>query len=254
MSRANPTASSPNPCSTWFEWKGEFGQVSHYDKEKKERVIVPTPFKFIVLDTLSTVTGYNKKLKSGIYANEVRNISADPLVVKFFKGEEIANGLWSAIKKDVAYENGKFCASVYIAFRESKEAPMQIGNIKMNGCALGPWFDFQKKSRADIDAKGVTMKAGTKDTSGSVDFVPPVFSISEITGESNTEAQHLADTLAIFLKGYLKRPVDETLDQRTSHQAEDENQDYEEAEATARRPQHPSDPHPSDEAELDIPF
>lgn len=266
MSRSCPTETSANPSTRFFEWKGGEGALTYYDKEAKERVFVKGAFRFLVLDVLSTVTGYHDK-KGGIYSNEVRNVSTDNLVVKFFKAGEIANGLWSAIKKDVAYEKGQFAASVYIAFREAgKEGPLQIGNIKMSGCALSPWFDFRKAHRKDIETdKAVVIKAGTEITTGSgrntITFIPPVFSLVDATPETNAEAVALDKELQAFLKGHLKRSVDETLDQRTGHAeeeadqrhpAEDEPPEY--VEEVARRAPRPSDPDLDAAEEDDIPF
>ena len=47
---------------------------------------------------LSTVAGFSKKDNCGVYANEVKNLSKDPLSVKTRKGE-IATGLYSEIKE-----------------------------------------------------------------------------------------------------------------------------------------------------------
>ncbi len=250
MSRSNPNSATQNPSQRWHEWKGGDGQLEWYDRETKKSVPVKLPFKFLVLDTLSTITGYSNK-HGGIGSNEVRDVRTDPLLVKFFKAGNIANGLWSNIKEKVGYNDGKFTASVYIAYRENKDAPLQIGNIKMAGCALSPWFDFKKKHQAEINDKAVTMTAGEEVTVGTgksaIVFTPPVFTVSEISAETNAEAVALDKELQEFLAGYLKRPVDEKMDQRSGHPAEDENQDYEEADHAAKRHPHPSDP---DEADL----
>ena len=217
MSRSNPTASNPNPATRWFEWKGSEGKLVWYDKEKKENIEAPKGFRFLVLDQLNTVTGYNKKAKSGIHSNEVRE-STDILVVKYFSGDIIAEGSWTAIKKDVIYEKGKFAKSVYIAFKDGDE--LKIGNIKMSGSALGPWFDFSKKHRSDLDTKAVLIKAGEKDTTGDVEFIPPAFSIIDANDETNAAAKLLDIELQKFLDGYFKRTKIEQIDQRTGHEDE----------------------------------
>lgn len=206
MSRSAPNANSnPNPATHWFEWRGGEGTLSFYEKETKTQVSVPTPFKFMVLDQLSTASGYNKKLKSGIFANEVRDVRTDVLKVKFFNGEEIASGLWKDIKEKVNFKQGSFATSCYIAFKE--DDILKIGNLRISGCALGPWIDFVKANRSDIDAKGVVLKKGPQDTSGSVHFYPPVFEIMEISDKTNSEATALDKSLQVFLKGYLAKNV-----------------------------------------------
>lgn len=244
MSRSAPTQNNPNPSTRWLEWKGGDGTLEYYDKQTKEKVTVPPPFKFLVLDQLSTVTGYCEKNEAGIYANEVRDVRADALFVKVFKGGALANGLWEDVKDKVKAAGGKFACSVYIAFRENKSAPLQIGNIKISGCALGPWFDFRKKHQSEINEKAVTIRVGAQEKKGGTKFFPPLFEPSEISAETNAEAVALDAELQEFLAVYLKRPIADKVDQRTGHQPEDENQEY--ADAEANRKPHPSDPDPDD--------
>lgn len=203
MSRSNPISNNPNPATKFFEWRGSEGAVQYYDREAKENIKVPGVFKFLVLDELSTVTGYNKRAKSGVYANEVRDVRTDVLHVKMFNGEEVSSGIWSEIKEKVNFKNGSFATSCYMAFKEDGE--MKIGNLKISGCALGPWIDFRRKHQKDINTKAVAMTAGEKDTSGTVEFIPPEFSIIEITPEADEKAKELDRELQAFLTGYLKR-------------------------------------------------
>ena len=205
MSRSNPTSHNQNPAEKFFEWKGSEGAIVFYDKEARENIKIPPPFKMLVLDELSTVSGYNKKAKSGIYANEVRDTRTDPFTVKLFNGEEIATGLWSEIKEKVAFKKGSFASSCYIAYRDGNE--VKIGNFKISGCALGPWFDFRKKHQKEIQTKAVAVTAGERDTSGDVEFTPPEFSIIEITPEADEQAKELDKKLQEYLKGYLAKGV-----------------------------------------------
>lgn len=160
-------------------------------------------FTFLLLDHLSTVKGYNKKAKSGIYANEVRDTREEVFVVKFFDGDTIATGTWQSIKEKVSYAKGKFAASCYIAYKDGDE--LKIGNIMFSGCSLGPWFDFYKNNRKEVDAQSVVIHAGKKDTSGSVDFVPPKFSIKKISEDTDAKAKLLDEELQLFLKAYFSR-------------------------------------------------
>lgn len=217
MSRSNPTANNPNPSQRWFQWKGKDGKLVWYDKEKKENVEVKEGFRFLVLDQLSTVTGYNKKAKSGIRSNEVRDV-ADTMVVKYFSGDTIAEGPWASIKKDVVYEKGKFAKSVYIAFKDGDE--LKIGNIMMTGSALGPWFDLNKAHGSELNKKAVVIKAGEKDTTGDVEFVPPVFTLVDTTDETNAIATDLDRELQDFLKGYLAKTKHEQVEQPPAEREE----------------------------------
>lgn len=227
MSRSNPTVSNPSPVERWFEWKGADGVLSWYDKEKKENVAVPAGFRFLVLDDLTTITGYNKK-SGGITSNEVRDVRSDELVVKYFKGGVIAKGLWSEIKKEVAYEKGKFARSVYIAFKLGDD--LKLGNIRMSGCSVGPWIDFTKEHRNEINSKAVVIKAGQKDTTGDVEFIPPTFNLVETTPETDAKALQIdAQILQPFLASYFGKPKSEQLakDAPEHHEREPERKEPE---------------------------
>ena len=215
VSRANPNAGVTNPSSRWFEWRGGEGVIQWYDKDlaakskdkKAGNVVIKVdakhPFRFIVLDVLASVKGYNKKRKSGIYSNEVRDTRSDPFIVKFFDGDTIAEGVWADIKDKVVANKGGFCAVCYIAFKDGDE--LKIGAIQLKGCALGPWFDFQKKHRNDIDTKGVAIVGSEDDTTGDVEFKKPIFVVVEISPETNVKAGELAKELAAFHAAYFSR-------------------------------------------------
>lgn len=203
MSRSKPTQNNPNPAETFFEWRGGEGQLTWYDKIEKKSVEVPLPFRFLVLDQLATVTGYNEKLKSGVYANEVRSTKEEPLHVKFFNGEEIAKGFWREIKERVNAKSGNFATSVYIAYREGHD--LKIGNLKISGCALGPWIELNKKHRKDVEAKAIILTKGEKQKVGRVEFFPPDFAIIETSKETDDQAKSLDAQLQEYLEGYFKR-------------------------------------------------
>ncbi len=82
MSISNDRNVNVNPAVKFFQWGGSEGNVKYYDKEKKENVIIDLPFKFIKLDTLSTVTGFSDSDGSGYWSNEVRSLKMEPFVVK----------------------------------------------------------------------------------------------------------------------------------------------------------------------------
>lgn len=210
MSRSNPTANTPNPATRWFRWRGGDGVIEYWDKEKKEAVIVKLPFTFILLDRLNTVRGYNEKLETGIYANEVRDVRSDPLTVKLFKGNQvIANGLWSDIKDRVVANDGKFGVNLYIGYKDG--AKMKLGAIECAGCAVSPWFDFEKQHRKALFEQAVTMARGAQAKTGSVKFYPPVYSLKEISAETNAAALELDKELQAYLADYFKRPTAEKI-------------------------------------------
>lgn len=204
MSRSNPQVDNPNPATRWFEWKSTEKKFSFYDKTKEENILVNLPFTFILLDRTATVRGYSKKQQSGIHSNEVKDTRSEPLVVKFFKGPAIAQGLWADIKDTVTARGGKFAVNAYIAYRQDKE--LKIGAIQMTGCAVGAWFDFEKAHRKDIYEKAIRVASSELDNSGDVAFNRPVFTLADVTAETNAEAVALDKQVQEYFAGYFKRP------------------------------------------------
>jgi hypothetical protein len=142
MSRSNPTDGIRNPSTRWFEFASgaDGGFVRYYDKDAEKNVELGDAkeggkFLFILLDELATVKGWHDASESAIYANEVRDTRQDALVVKAFKGGELASGLYAGIKDRIVAVGGHFVASCYIAYKDGDA--LRLGNIRFKGA--GPW-------------------------------------------------------------------------------------------------------------------
>jgi hypothetical protein len=207
MSRSNPSAgNTPHPAQRWFEWVGSKGEFKYYDKEKEKIVPVKLPFTFIVLDQTYTIRGYNKKKQTGIYSNEIRDTREEQFDVKYFDGnEKIARGFWSDIKDKVGSKavGGKFAVNCYVAYKDGKS--LKLGAFQIVGCALGPWFDFQKEHKKDLLTHAVVVKEFVHDDSGAVEFNSPVYELVEISEASNLAAVELDKELQTYLEGYFQR-------------------------------------------------
>lgn len=207
MSRSNPVSNNPNPSTRWFEWHGSKGTINYWDKEKKERVEQPLPFTFLVLDILSTVKGWHEASESGIFANEVRDTKQDTLVVKSFKGGELASGLYQSIRDRVGNLGGYFVSSIYIAFK-NEAGELVIGNLNLNGAALKAWSDFrQAKARGQIIFdKACRIVGSDSGKKGSVVFKTPKFELADTSSETAEAALELDKQLQEYLTSYLSRP------------------------------------------------
>ena len=97
MSLSNITEST-NPCTRWLEWQGSEGKLKYWDREAKENVYVKLPFKFLVLDILSTVKGFDDSSQMGYWANEIRDTRTDILTVRTKQGIR-AQGLYADVKQ-----------------------------------------------------------------------------------------------------------------------------------------------------------
>lgn len=216
MSRSNPTDGVKNPSTRWFQWAGgdEGGYVKWYDKEAKTDRKLEGPFAFLLLDELSSVKGWHEPSESSIYANEVRDLRQDALVVKSFKGGELASGLYTSIKDRIVAKGGHYHGSIYIAFKEGDE--LKLGNLGLKGAALGAWMEFKKSAPTKKDASGKNVKAYFVDAvavtgfeeakKGATTYRVPRFALKQVSEETNQQALALDEELQAFLADYFRRP------------------------------------------------
>lgn len=205
MSLSNPTAK--NLATRFMRWRGGEeggGQVTYYDKEAAEEITVPLPFSFIVLDELSTVTGFNDSQQQGYWSNEVRD-SNGTLVARTKQGIQ-GRGTWQQLK-ELGLKGLKFAQSVYIAFKD-ETGELQIGNIKMAGAAMSAWIDFKKQFDISQCAVFITdePKAAKK---GSNRYFVPVFEGQNMSDSTKTEAVKLDEDLQRYLNAYMQRKPEE---------------------------------------------
>lgn len=190
-----------NPAKKFFKWEGSSGRFSYFDKtkgENGERVQVELPFQFLVLDTLSTVKGWSDPLQSGIWANEVYNISEDVLTVRT-KAGILKSGLYESVKS----ENGvKYCQSVYAAVRCNGD--LEMCNIAIMGTAIGAWIEYRKKHKNIYDG-GIAVNGTVEGKKGAVKFFSPVFTPFEITPEENEQAIAMHKELKKYLAAYFRK-------------------------------------------------
>lgn len=202
MSLSKPKLS--NPSSRWIEWKGSTATLRYYDKEKKAEIVVPQPFTFILLDELSCVTGYVKKLESNVFSNEVRDTTKDAMIVKAHKGGVIVEGLYRDIKERLP-KGASFCGSCYIGYKD-ESGQLSIGNIKMAGASLSPWIEFKNTYRNDFGKKAITINGFTDEKNGDVEFKAPKFFSTDISPATIQAAIRLD----LILQGYLDSYVSQS--------------------------------------------
>jgi hypothetical protein len=196
MSFSQPTKVE-NPALHFYEWRN--GQLSRYDKEKKENVVVKLPFTFIVLDELTTISGYHEPSESGIFSNEIQYMDRQTLRVRAFKGGEIAQGLYADIKDKVKANGGRYTRSVYIA--EKIGSGYVISHVKFYGAAFSAWLDF---TRAHNVEKGtVTLTGSVEGKKGATTYQIPTFEYGDLTDEQIKACTELDTDLQAYLKRYM---------------------------------------------------
>lgn len=215
MSRSNSTESARNPSTRWFEWYGadDGGFLRYYDKEAQKKISVPLPFRFLLLDELATVKGWHEASQSGVHANEVRDTRAETLLVRAFKGGELATGFYKAIRDRIIAVGGYFQASLYVAYKDGDE--LKIGNLGLAGAALAPWMEFKKACPTRKNAEGksvngyyvdaVCIDGFTEGKKGKITYRMPTFKLVGTSPETNQQAAGLDAELQQFLKDYFSR-------------------------------------------------
>jgi hypothetical protein len=189
-----------NPATKFLDWKSNDKGFEYYDKEAQKKVQVPLPFKFLVLDELHTIKGWNDATESGIFSNEVKYISKESMTVKPFKGNQIAQGLYKDIKERVQSAGGHYVKSIYIMLEDGT-----LANLQLKGSAVQKWGEFTQKVRNRLADEWVIVSKAIEGKKGAVKFFTPDFGFEKsLTSEESILADNCFDTLEGYLKSYLK--------------------------------------------------
>ncbi len=198
MSRSNNNE-LVNPAVKFFDWSGSTGNITFYDKELKENITVDLPFKFLILDRVSQITGGIDRdgSYSGFWSNAVRNLKIQSLTVRSKQGIE-AQGLYEHIKGTPGV---KYMTGLYVGFY-GEDKTMQIGYLKIKGAALTAWIDFTK-SHKDIYAGAFGITGAEKRKKGTTVYYEPVFEhYATVAPESDEVAKMLDVQLQEYLTAY----------------------------------------------------
>jgi hypothetical protein len=185
-----------NPATKFIEWKSNDKCFNYYDKEAQKNVEIPLPFKFLVLDELHTIKGWNDASSSNIYSNEVKFISKEVMTVKPFKGNEIAKGYYKDIKDKVVAAGGHYTKSIYVMLEDGS-----LANISLKGSGVQKWGDFTQKTRNRLADEWVIVASAEDGKKGAVKFSTPSFSFAN---SINDEEANMADEAFNILESYLK--------------------------------------------------
>lgn len=185
MSRRSEVASSyEKPAEMYLEWKSDDKSFSYYDKSQGKNITVD-PGKFLFLMDRSTIKGWSEADQSGIYSNEVKNLSTDDLNVRTFSGKAIASGKYADIKEAIQKAGGTFTKSIYAMMDDGT-----IINFQLRGVSLRQWMDFTAKSRRRLPDEWITIASVEEGKKGRVTFSFPIF---EFSGSLNSKEGDLAD-------------------------------------------------------------
>lgn len=199
-----------NPATKFIDWKSNDKCFSYYDKEKQENVKIELPFKFLVLDEMHTIKGWNDATQSGIYSNEVKFISKETMTVKPFKGNEIAKGLYKDIKEKVKSAGGHYVKSIYVMLEDGS-----LANLQLKGSAVQKWGEFTQKTRNRLPDEWVVVSKGIEGKKGAIKFYTPEFRFERSISDSEADlADEAFNILEAYMKTYLAKaePIVEDLE------------------------------------------
>lgn len=199
MSMSNPNNNTIKPTKKFFQWAGGDGNIKCYDSETKTNSFLELPFKFIKLDTLSTVAGWSDADDSNYFSNEVRSIKSEPFIIKTKNGVK-KEGLWEDLREAFKAQGGKFASSVYIAYL-NEEGDVELGNFKFFGSSITEWINFTKENKIK-DGDAVVIDGSNQAKKGKTVYYTPTFSTLEVTNEQKTEANKLDQELQTYLNSY----------------------------------------------------
>ena len=201
------TQPQTNPAEKFIDWKSNDKAFSYYDKESKENVTINLPFKFLVLDELHTVKGWNDSLKGQIVSNEVKFISKEVLKVKTFHKDangkniktDMIEGIYSEVKEKIKSSGAHYVKSVYIMLEDGS-----IANLQLKGAACQAYGDFTAKTRSRLSDEWVEVANATDGKKGAVKYTTPEFKFAKSISDSESDlADEAFNTLEAYLKAYL---------------------------------------------------
>ena len=232
MSRTNPeTVKIKTPCKKFLHWVSKTKDFKYWDKESETEKHIPASTPFICLDVLSTVSGFNKPQKKGVWSNEVRRTTDTYRVVD--KDGPVFEGPWQAVKANLNYV--KFVVSVYAVAKI--EGTYELVNFQMGGSARSAWFDFSKEMGGTNNLFGDIVIASAKveeHPDAGIPFNAPVFSvISKTIGD---DARKAADDADGVLQSYLSQYFEASPEGVATKVHSEKVQSYETPEPTTPAP------------------
>jgi len=213
MSLSNPR--QVNPATKFIEWSGSKGKFYYYDKTTQDNVYFDDKIYIVPLDELSIIKGFHKQSTSGIYSNEVKNITKEKMIVKSFKGGPITSGLYSEIKGNL--EGGKFGKSIYAAMISSDGKELSLVNFQLYGSSLGSFID----SKINVDSGNVVVLSPSTEElkNGATVYFAPKIVKKEVRPDIIDRCKDMDKELQAYLAGYINTSIEEK-DQITEAQTE----------------------------------
>ena len=193
-----------NPTSKFLEWKSNNKSFSFYDKVNKQNVEVKLPLTFLVLEEYHTIKGFSDADQTGIYSNEILQISAEEFEVRTFKGRIISKGTYSDIKASVNAAGGNYHKSIYAVTKEG-----ELINISLKGAAVSKWSKLVEKGAwKRLSDEWISIESAEDHKKGMVKYSTPNFVFNTSLSENEFKTvKSKATELENYLTTYFAKDV-----------------------------------------------
>lgn len=163
MSRTKKESNSSSPVKKYLSFSGGSGQITWYDKNapEDERKKSVDELSFILLDTKSSITGYNEASSKSISSNLLSPFSVGKEEFEIrLGGNIIKKGIWKDIKKELesTVKGCKFTTNIF-ALADLGDG-LEVVRLELNGSSLSPWINFSGKLGNEIYDKVITITKG----------------------------------------------------------------------------------------------
>ncbi len=198
MARADEfSTGAKSPVKKYLEWDSAERGFKYYDKESAKNVYVKAPLSFISLKEMATIRGFHEPSQSGIYSNELplQEFGTKELVVKTFKGNVLAKGIYKDIKATLASSGAKFGMAVYALLGED------LVCITLKGSSFSAWYDFVADNRKSFLTNSIDILTVEDKKKGATKYTQPVFTLGkEISKADGDKAEVVYEELITYIK------------------------------------------------------
>jgi hypothetical protein len=196
MSRTDAPSRIKSPVKRYISFSGGDGQWSYWDATASQEVEFDD-LEFILVETRSSVTGWNDELGGRITSN-LTGSTKDTLKIRC-KNKEIYSGTYADGKAEINGLGGKFTTNLFGLAR--LDGKLTSVCVQLSGAALAAWMKFvEENSMRKIYEGGVMAVKGDQQKKGAVKYYVPNFQLVSAEKEDLEAADKFSVTeLAPYL-------------------------------------------------------
>jgi hypothetical protein len=193
---------SKNPVQKYLSFKGSTGEVTCYDRDKKENVVVKNPT-LTILDIKNCVTGWSDAEGTNIYSNVIGSSVKEEFNVRV-GNKDLAKGFWSDIKLQVKAAGGNYTNNIYAIMTIDKDFEIVVLQLKRSG--ISGWSDFTNGLGKYLDIYSNSLEVGVSDIKkkGTVEYFEPTFKLTPFQKGAEEAADQAASVLKEYFNSFIK--------------------------------------------------